>query len=49
MHLEKNAFKEEALEYGVVVRIPPKRRYSVELEVKSIKKAEPKVVEPESA
>lgn len=37
---------EEMMEYDVVVRMPPKRRYTVELEVKSIRKAEPRIVEP---
>lgn len=37
----------EMLEYDVVVQMPPRRRYIIELEVKSIRKAEPKIVEPE--
>lgn len=37
----------DLLEYDVVVSIPPKRRYSVMLDVISIRKAEPKIVEPE--
>lgn len=39
--------REETLEYDIVVRMPPRKRYTVELEVKSIKKAEPRIVEPE--
>jgi len=31
------------LEFDVVVHIPPKRRYTIELEVKSIRKAEPRI------
>ena len=38
---------EEMLEYNVVVRIPPIKRYTIELEIKSVKRAEPKIVEPE--
>lgn len=38
---------EEMLEYNVVVRIPPIKRYAIELEIKSVKRAEPKIVEPE--
>jgi len=38
---------EEMLEYDIVVRIPPRRRYTIELKVKSIKRAEPRIVEPE--
>jgi hypothetical protein len=37
----------EMLEHDFVVRMPPRRRYTIELEVKSIKKAEPRIVEPE--
>jgi hypothetical protein len=35
------------MECDVVVHHPPKRNYSVELEIISIKKAEPKIVAPE--
>lgn len=45
-HVEK-IFNEEVLKYDIAVSIPPKRRYSVELDVKRIRKAEPKIVEPE--
>ncbi len=38
---------EEMLEYDVVVRVPPRKKYTIELKVKSIKKAEPRIVEPE--
>ena len=38
---------EEMLEYDIVVRMPPRRRYTIELEIKGIRKAEPKIVEPE--
>lgn len=38
---------EDLLDYDLVFKMPPKRKYSIELEVKSIKKAEPKFVEPE--
>lgn len=38
---------EETLEYDIIVWMPPRKRYSIELEVKSIKKAEPIIVEPE--
>ena len=38
---------EEMLEYDIVVRMPPKKKYTIELEVKSIKKAKPKIIEPE--
>lgn len=39
---------EEMLEYDIIVRIPPKKRYTIELEIKSIKRAKPKIVKPES-
>lgn len=38
---------EETIEYDITVRMPPRKRYTIELEVTSIKKAEPRVVEPE--
>lgn len=38
---------EETLEYDLIVQMPPRNRYSIELEVKSIRKAEPIIVEPE--
>lgn len=38
---------EETLEYNIIVWMQPRKRYTIELEVKSIKKAEPRVVEPE--
>jgi len=38
---------EDEMEYDVVVRLPPKRSRFVELEITSIKKAEPKIVAPE--
>jgi hypothetical protein len=38
---------EETLEYDIIVRIPPRKRYAIGIEVKSIKKAEPRIVEPE--
>lgn len=36
------------LEYNEVVQIPPKRKYRIELEVKSIRRAEPKFIEPDT-
>jgi hypothetical protein len=38
---------EETIEHDVFVRIPPKRRYLVEVDVKRIRKAEPNIVVPE--
>ncbi len=38
---------EEILEYDIIVRMSPRRRYTIELEVESIKKAEPRIIEPE--
>lgn len=38
---------EEILEYDIIVKMPPKEKYTIELEIKSIKKAEPKIVEEE--
>ena len=38
---------EEILEYDIVVRIPPRKRYTIELKVNSVRRAEPRIVEPE--
>lgn len=38
---------EETLEYNIIIRMPPRKRYNIELKVKSIKRAEPRVVEPD--
>lgn len=38
---------EEMLEYDLVVRIPPKIRYSVELNIENRRRATPRIVEPE--
>ena len=38
---------EEILEYDVIVQMPPRRRYTIELEVEGIRKAEPRIIEPE--
>jgi hypothetical protein len=35
---------EDSIEYDVVVRMPPKKRYFVEIDVREITKAKPKVV-----
>ncbi|MFB3766237.1 MAG: hypothetical protein ACE14P_13460 [Methanotrichaceae archaeon] len=47
VHVEET-INGEVQEYDIAVRIPPKRRYSVELDIKRIRKAEPNIVEPES-
>jgi hypothetical protein len=39
---------EESIEYDVVVRMPPKKRYFVEIDVREISKAKPKAVLPEA-
>jgi len=41
------AILEGMVECNIAVYMPPKKRYSIELDIKSIKKAKPKVVEPE--
>lgn len=43
----EEVFPKEMLEYNVVVRIPPKRRYTVQMRIKCIRRGEPKIVEPE--
>jgi CO/xanthine dehydrogenase Mo-binding subunit len=39
---------EGSIEYDAVVRMPPKKRYFVEIDVRDIIKAKPKVVLPEA-
>jgi hypothetical protein len=39
---------EDSIEYDVVVRMPPKKRYFVEIDISKITKAKPKVVLPEA-
>ncbi len=43
---EANTTLEDSIEHDIFVWIPPKRSYIVEVDVKSIRKAEPNVVEP---
>lgn len=38
---------DELMEYNIIVRMPPKRRYTINLQVMDIRKAKPKIVEPE--
>lgn len=45
--VEEDIINKDMLEYDIVVKMPPKNKYSIELEVKNIKKATPKIVEPE--
>lgn len=39
---------ETIFEHYIVFQMPPKRKYKIELELKSIKKAKPKFVEPDT-
>ena len=39
---------EDSIEYDVLVRMPPKKRYFVEIDVREITKAKPKIVLPEA-
>lgn len=43
----EEAVPEEMLEYDVVVRIPPRKRYTIELRIKTVRRGEPRIVEPE--
>ena len=40
---------EEILDYDMIVRMPPRKTYSINLEIISIKKAEFKIIEPDDA
>jgi hypothetical protein len=37
----------EIVEHDVVVCMPPKKRYTLEINIKTIRKGEPKIIEPE--
>jgi hypothetical protein len=41
------AISEDMLEFDIVIRMPPKKEWSVQLKVESIEKAKPHIVEPE--
>lgn len=43
----KRSSLEEDIEYDVVVHLPPKRSYLVNVKIESIRRAEPNIVEPE--
>nr|QNO44357.1 hypothetical protein PNPCOBDL_00002 [Methanosarcinales archaeon ANME-2c ERB4] len=38
---------EEMLEHDEIVRIPPRKRYALNIQVKEIRKAAPRIVEPD--
>lgn len=40
-------FSEEILEHDIVVKMPPKRKFTVKAQIRCVKKAEPKIVTPE--
>jgi len=44
---EKTFLEELMLEYNVVVRIPPKRRYTIQMKIENRRRGVPKIVEPE--
>lgn len=44
---EKYMTIEDSIEHDIFVRIPPKKRYIVEVDIKRIRKAEPNIVEPD--
>jgi len=46
-NFQGNISYEEAIEHNIIVRMPPKKRYTIKLHVMGIKKAQPKIVEPE--
>jgi hypothetical protein len=41
------AISKDMLEFDIVIRMPPKKEWSVRLRVESIEKAKPHIVEPE--
>ncbi|MCD6231266.1 hypothetical protein J7K28_01375 [Candidatus Aerophobetes bacterium] len=38
---------EETLEHDIIVRMPPVKQYIIEVKIKSVEKAIPRIVEPE--
>jgi len=44
---EKTFLEELMLEYNVVVRIPPKKRYTIQMKIENRRKGVPKIIEPE--
>lgn len=46
-NFHNNVSFEEMIEHDIIVRMPPKKRYTINLQVVSIKRAQPKIVEPE--
>lgn len=38
---------EQEEKYDIVVHIPPKKKYTVKINIKAIRKGEPKILEPE--
>ena len=43
----KEAISEEMLEHDEMVRIPPRKRYALNIRVKEIRKAAPRIIEPD--
>ena len=43
----EEAISEEMLEHDEIVRIPPRKRYALNIQVKEIRKAAPRIVEPD--
>lgn len=43
----KEAIPEDILECDVMVRIPPKKKYTIDLHINDIRKAVPRIVEPD--
>lgn len=46
--ISQQPLHEEWVESDIVVCIPPKKRYTIELTVRNIRKAQPRIVEPET-
>lgn len=46
-HMSEEDIVMEMVEHDFIVRMPPKKRYTIQVEVKNIKKGELRIVEPE--
>jgi len=45
--IPEELFSIETLEHDIMIHIPPKNRYTIEINIKSIRKGKPRVIEPE--
>jgi hypothetical protein len=49
MHSSRLVEYEQIVEHDVIAQLSPKEKYTITLEIRSVRKAEPKIVEPDWA